>query len=873
MVPFEFALASPAWGKLGEDGESQNLVDHCRDVAAVFLALCRLPGIRSRLCRLAGTDAFPEVWLDRLGWFVFLHDLGKVNAGFQKRRFPGTPMVGHVSPIAGAYEFVCGGIDVNRLGQWAAPDSLSDWFNAVLSHHGKPWTDAPRDLGRHVDLRHWQPAGNYKPAHELLRLRHVADARFRQAFSDAPSIPFTAPLIHALAGLTMLADWIASSDWRNSPPPERLEQWAGEWLERIGLDPAPWRARLATEADFRSAFGFPPNPAQAAFAAAAGPLAILESETGSGKTEAALWRFVERFRVGAVDGLYFALPTRTAAAALHRRVEKLAAALWPREPPPVVLAVPGYLEDTADGALPLAHDGLDQIEDDARDRPVWAGEHPKRYFAGMIAVGTIDQALLSVLKAKHAHMRGAALMRLMLVVDEVHASDAYMGALTEELLADHIAAGGEAALLSATLGTRARLRYASIGMAPDGNLRAAEDVRPSLAEAIAFPYPAITTNSRLGGALAGIAATGRQKQIAIELTGLIDDADAIAERAAAIAVQDAKVLVVRNTVTSAIAVQEALERLLGVDSPLLFRVEGVATLHHGRFAREDRLLLDASVEAAVGKAHPAGGLVLVGTQTLEQSLDIDADYLISDLCPVDVLLQRLGRLHRHAREPDGVTDRLRPEAFRQPRVLVLAPPDDLAGLLIDRRRGRDSHGLGPMIRQGVVRGIYPDVITLELTRRLCAERPMWTIPAMNRELVERVLHPEAREAFFAALPKQEQAFWQNHDNDIVGTSHADGTTARQSVLDRDKDFMHLDNFIPSDEHFTTRLGETGRILDLPEGTIGPFTKEIRRLAIPSWWQTGVEEPSFLRVENNQIQFELGGTRVAYGRHGLLRMAT
>jgi CRISPR-associated endonuclease/helicase Cas3 len=93
------------------------------------------------------------------------------------------------------------------------------------------------------------------------------------------------------------------------------------------------------------------------------------------------------------------------------------------------------------------------------------------------------------------------------------------------------------------------------------------------------------------------------------------------------------------------------------------------------------------------------------------------------------------------------------------------------------------------------------------------------------------------------------------------------------VLDRDKDFMHPDNFIPSDEHFTTRLGEAGRIVDLPEGTVGPFGKEIRRLVIPAWWQTGVEEPSFLRVENNQIQFEPGGTRVACGRHGLLRMAT
>src|SRR5206468_3088388 len=120
-----------------------------------------------------------------------------------------------------------------------------------------------------------------------------------------------------------------------------------------------------------------------------------------------------------------------AAAQIHERVESFARRLWPSDPPPVVLAVPGYLDDgprsgASPEGLPPAPDPNDQPELDARGEAVWASAHPKRYFAGLLAVGTIDQALLAALRVKHAHLRGATLMRHLLVVDEVHASDAYM---------------------------------------------------------------------------------------------------------------------------------------------------------------------------------------------------------------------------------------------------------------------------------------------------------------------------------------------------------------------------------------------------------------------------------------------------------------
>lgn len=855
-------LRSPPWGKKDAAGETQSLVDHCRAVATVFVALLQRPGIGSRITRLAGGKPLSDVQVARLGWIVMLHDFGKANWGFQRRDEPGFPVIGHVAPIAGMPPAL-GDLIARRLMPWGAPGPVLDWFHAALSHHGKPWTDPqvanPNALPRYG--KYWRPLGSYDPVAEVRRLMAEADAQFPAARGAAPPLPLTPPLVHALAGLTILADWIASSGWLATPPPDGLEAWAAGWLDRIGLDPAPWRMDLPEPPDFAATFGFPPNPAQSAFAAAPSALAILESETGSGKTEAALWRFLARFRAGAVDGLYFALPSRTAAVQLHRRLEKLASTLWPGRPSPVVLAVPGYLDEAGPGQLPDARDAVDQAEGDARGPARWASEHPKRYFAGLISVGTVDQALLSVLRVKHAALRSAALMRLMLVLDEVHASDAYMSRLTEELLADHLAAGGEAILLSATLGARARSRHAAIGRL--GNLADAD--LPPLADAIAAPYPAITTTD--APVPDAVPAAGPGKVVTVSVAPLIDDAAAIAARALAVAEAGAKVLVVRNTVAGAIAVQQALEAAAGADSPLLFRVNGIATLHHGRFAREDRRLLDAAVETAAGKHRPAGGCVIVGTQTLEISLDIDADFLISDLCPMDVLLQRIGRLHRHRAEPDGRL-RQRPESCRDAGVLVLTPAADLSTLLAPGRRGQARHGLGPIQRDGRTSGVYPDVLVLEATRRLCAAGTPWPIPAMNRALVEGATHPEALAALIEALPADQRPLWQTHQGATMGTGMADKSLAAGAVLDRDQPFMAPVNQILPEEHIATRLGDDSLLVTLAEAVPGPFGTPVRRLVSPGWW--GLDPTAAASATLADGVLRIGDAALPYDRYGLRR---
>jgi CRISPR-associated endonuclease/helicase Cas3 len=184
----------------------------------------------------------------------------------------------------------------------------------------------------------------------------------------------------------------------------------------------------------------------------------------------------------------------------------------------------------------------------------------------------------------------------------------------------------------------------------------------------------------------------------------------------------ARVLVIRNTVTAAIATWEAVRQ---AEEGLLLKVECGPALHHGRFAPEDRQLLDVAVERALSprieKRSPAG-FIVIGTQTLEQSLDINADILVTDLCPVEVLLQRIGRLHRHKL--------VRPLGFETPRCVVLAPEKGLVPLL----KPAFENGLGGWKQDGVLHGVYRDLSALELSRRLVDNQPVRAIPAMNRWL-------------------------------------------------------------------------------------------------------------------------------------------
>ena len=865
------SLAQRFWGKADrKDSDRVHLLEHhLADVGACFEALLAQPTIRRRLARTAGVDDIDPVTAARLCVFAALHDIGKVNVGFQTRIWddvdvpPGQRkprFAGHtldLTPVLQDEDSETAGWFFDALGWW---DDLLAWddrdgetvcglFVATLSHHGRPLQiDGTRQRNPAI----WRPFGELNPEEYTRRVGRLIRDWFPDAFAPGGAALPSAPAFqHHFLGLCNLADWIGSNEewfeYVDEPRDDYIDT-ARKRAERavaaVGLNIDAQRESFAAVPGFAGLF---PHIEQAnAIQRAAhddapidAPLVIIESETGSGKTEAALWRFAEMYAEGLVDGMYFALPTRAAAVQIHGRVNDFVARLFPNDPGvEAVLAVPGYLQ-AGDVKGRHLHDYQVWWDDHAADGHRWAAESPKRFLASQIAVGTVDQALLGALKVKNAHLRTACLARNLLVVDEVHASDAYMTEILAALLEAHGQAGGYALLMSATLGSVARRRWLGDADAM------------SLADATDVDYPAVSVR----GDTIDAGENDQAKTVAMSIQPVMREPDVVAQLALDAARAGAKVLVVRNTVNYAVNTWQAVaERAAGPFDKL--RMSVATLLHHGRYAAGDRRLLDGRVEELLGKSSQrAGGCVVVGTQTLEQSLDIDADLLITDLCPVDVLLQRMGRLHRHTRDD-------RPAGYAAPRCIALTPPgDDLSPLL---ESGQDANGLGP---HGYV---YEDLRILQATLALIAEHPQWEIPAMNRLLVEWATHPDA----LAEIEALGDA-WKEHGISVKGGAIGDWQTARNAIIRRDKSFFE-DNrevlFPTDDERIRTRLGDDRVDIAFDPAPASPFDGHpIERIAMTVRWLAGVEVPESAEPtasDGGGFEFMVGARRFRYDRLGL-----
>lgn len=868
------------WGKLerDEDGEVvvwHPLVAHCADVAACAEALLEKTLLRRRLAKLAGLDDLDAGMLARLAVLAAFHDIGKFNLGFQRKSNPQPgSTAGHVAEVLALFDtdYAIG----ERLLD-ALPNELRDWgecpaeyLAASIGHHGRP----VRCDGSRAEPGIWEAAGALDPFAGIADLAVWTRAWFPDAYqSEGPGLPDSPAFQHAFAGLVMLADWVGS-DVRHFPYADDLgdrmpfaRERARKAVREIGLDARLARMSLGEESPgFHAVSEYAPREAQAKTMALpysqGGGLVILESETGSGKTEAALGRYVQLFHAGLVDGMVFALPTRTAATQLHERVRKAVARAFPNEEtrPPVVLAVPGYLQvDEAHGKRLPGFEVLWNDDDKQRMRHRgWAAEHPKRYLAGAVVVGTIDQVLLSSLRVGHAHMRATALLRQLLVVDEVHASDAYMNRILEEVLRFHLAAGGHAFLMSATLGSfvRERLERAALGE----SVMQAKSV--SLESALATPYPAIHYATRDGErAIFAVEAPGLPKTIDVSLRAIADDAHETAALALVAARKGARVIVLRNTVSDAIATQQALEEMAKPDdAPLLFRVGDILAIHHARFAKDDRKRLDDAIEARFGKEAPAhGGVIAITTQTVQQSLDLDADILFTDLAPMDVLLQRLGRLHRH-KERDAV----RPKGFEAPRAIVMLGDAPLEVAIGKDGEARGKHGVGT---------VYDDLFILEATRQRLERDGKLRIPEQNRELVEVTTHPEALQKLAGALGEA----WRKHQTKVYGKTFANRNLAKLNTVDREARFGDYSfDTAGLDERIASRLGESDRRAVFETPLPGPLGGEIRELTIPGWLAKDITDPEVAPAEMSAavgmlgpaIRFAFGPLRFVYDRLGL-----
>lgn len=871
-------LPTSPWAKLGRAlaaGERSwhPLPDHCADVAAVFEALLECDVIGRRLAQTGKLSVLSIRQRQRLCALAALHDVGKFNHGFQNRAVEGArPVAGHVAEILamfGGYwckevDRLCLALNTDGMRFWVDGEKTADLLIAAIAHHGRP-----QRIGVGFRRELWTADTRGDPFDGIAELRERVSMWFPDAYTPGGEpLPVAPAFQHTFNGLLTLADWLGSDSalfpFTEPGDKDRFAESrvrARRALAAIGIDTTAARRSLANmPPGFGRISEYAPRPAQLrlsiATACPTGSITILEDETGSGKTEAALARFLALFEAGEVDGLYFALPTRTSATQMHGRVVKAIARAFPdpASRPPVSLAVPGYLKvDDVTGEPRLASFEVlwnDNEKERWRFRG-WAAEHAKRYLAGAVVVGTVDQVLLSALMVPHAHLRSASLLRHLLVIDEVHASDTYMTRVLEHVLSRHLEAGGHALLMSATLGAVARNRLVSDGPTASES---------SLDRACAVPYPVMTESLRgTAPQVHGLPHAGQSRTVHVRIERCAAEPSEIVEAALAAARHGARILVIRNTVRECVATQETLEHRAAETGGMdwLFRCGGVSAPHHSRYSTEDREALDRALEGAFGRDAPPRACVAVATQTVQQSLDLDADLMVTDLCPMDVLLQRIGRLHRHQ-------SRSRPQGFERPVVIVLAPTNRQLGDLIHKDgAARGPHGLGT---------VYTDLRMIEATWRQLESRPELHIPDENRELVEYATHPDALRSIVVELGNP----WPTHEEHELGTAAAHRRLGALNVIDWSVPFGDPGSLFPTgelDRNIRTRLAEGDRSAEFPQLVDGPFGHKVCQLTIPAHLcQGAATDASPVEVEPflGGVRFAFGERRFTYDRLGLRR---
>ena len=657
------------WGKAQPDESAESpahpLLCHMVDVAVVAEAMLRevLPAsTRARLLEPLG-QAEEE---DALAWLVFivaLHDIGKATPPFQAKYAPAVDWLTRAGfDVRPPHD----GRDHGRLGVALARVALVELgieesfahqlARAVAAHHGTFPTDY--DSGRPLV----GPEGGKLPPWRDSRRAIVCALANAFGVLDRPhpvqvharDWAFTS----ALAGFTSVADWVGSMAevFRYHVPPASLSEYlplarqrATDALARAGFH----RASRTEGRTFDALFGFPPRPLQASVAqildAASPPMCIVvEAPMGEGKTEAALFVSHVLDARGVHEGTYLGLPTQATANQMFNRLSEFLARTRADQRINLQLL---HSEAIFDARVRNLLHAVYGPGEGLVCEPWFLGK--KRALLAPFGAGTVDQALLAVLRTKHAFVRQLGLAGKTVILDEVHAYDTYTSTLLERLVAWLGALGATVVMLSATLpSARRRALLEAYAGKPLGEVERAKYPRISWADARGAHATTIK---------AGRAGTG------VRVEWIDDSMDAVVELASALAAEGGNIGVLRNTVGRA---QDTMRRLRDAQRQGRLSPETPMLLLHARFPAEDRRRLEESLIARLGKAGARPrGMIVVGTQVLEQSLDIDFDALLTDLAPVDLVLQRAGRLHRHARPS-------RPGRMREPVLWLVAPAGD-----------------------------------------------------------------------------------------------------------------------------------------------------------------------------------------------------
>ena len=625
------------WAKSSDVGAGHSLLAHMLDVGLVASVLIeRRPSDAVEVAGALGLSLDQAAaWLATLAG---LHDLGKATPAFQAKWPAGAP----AEALGRAFSPIPHGRStILLLKPWLRDLGVSKRLASTLAHavgihHG--WVDTadqlttgrydPRSIGE--DMAPWAS----------WRIALCDDVRAAFGAHDIPSARRIPPARTwaRIAGLTAVADWIGSGLPQRGRVNDVVTYLAdrrhavAERLTEVGWPPHErwWRQphRSGFAGWFEGAQVFEPRPLQVAVERALGTkgselgLIIIEAPMGEGKTEAAFYSMV---RPGAETGAYYALPTQATSDAMVGRLGTFVEQHKRRE---VNLAL-AHAGARVPAPLPTHPADPEGLEANAT-AAAWFSTG-RRELLAELGVGTVDQALLGVLPTKHHFVRLWALAGRTLVIDEVHAYDAYTGGLVEALVEWSAALGAAIVVMSATLPeatSNALVRAFARGHGIEA---------PELRRA---PYPRLTVVNCSGDAQrmsfqASRRATVRVVPAPHDLGGLAAEVLAAAHVGGAVGV-------VVNRVDRA----QALYRRLS-------RGPAEVVLLHARMPKDDRSRRERALVRRLGpEGDPTNrNVIVIGTQVIEQSLDLDFDAMFTDLAPVDLILQRSGRLHRHAGRP------------------------------------------------------------------------------------------------------------------------------------------------------------------------------------------------------------------------------
>ncbi|EMD9273842.1 CRISPR-associated helicase/endonuclease Cas3 [Cronobacter malonaticus] len=734
------------WGKsrkgVNHQGDDYHLLQwHSLDVAACgYVMVMENHFNAASLFAALGIDD-RETAATFFAWLLCWHDIGKFARLFQQQYRCDALACGlrdvsdsrHHHTVTGTWLWQ------NHLGDCVAQGMtgplsarerkrvLDRWMPAIIGHHGKPVTCEnchndflPEDIAAARAF-----AGAVNTLFPSVALSPLwKDDNWRETF------PAKSWLVSAL---TVLADWTGSANL-HFPWVAQAMPFEAYWARAVkqaqrALRLLPPASDVAPFNGIETLFPFITRPTPLQQKAlemdihARGPhLIILEDVTGAGKTEAALVLAHRLMAAGQARGLYIGLPTMATANAMYARMSQAWLRLY-REGshPSLVLAHSARKLSAGFNASVWARELLPNDSGDEAAAyegcAAWFAQSPKKALLAETGVGTLDQAMMAVMAFKHQNLRLLGLNDKVLIADEIHSYDAYMSHVVEKLVETRARYGNATILLSATLSQAQRDRLIAAFYRGLNTTRESPRLGPD-------DYPWITHLHAQGIDGQRVATRAQvQRRVAI---GWMEDDDACFDKIETVAREGGCIGWIRNSVDDAVNSYRELIRRGNIPEENII-------LFHSRFAFIDRNDKEQTTLEWFGKQNAVNrsGKVIISTQVIEQSIDIDLDYLISDLAPVDLLIQRAGRLQRHSRDKHGKLKLTGADERPAPRLDILAPRWEAQP---------DEKWLTSAMRNTSY--VYPAHSRLWLTQRILREQGEIRMPEAARLLIEAVYGEE-----------------------------------------------------------------------------------------------------------------------------------